>query len=122
VDYLSGFAARAGKLPVRQIAFAARDQQERKRGREKPRSQAKPWSHKRSSFPWGAVPTPVQQSALCTRTGGCPRSPFSHIAERVKIGLFVARAASAEYDQFIEFFAQVRAAPEMTKGLLRVHP
>jgi hypothetical protein len=36
--------------------------------------------------------------------------------------VLVARAASAEYHQYIEFFAQVRGAPDITKGLLRVRP
>jgi hypothetical protein len=36
--------------------------------------------------------------------------------------VLVARAASTEYHQFVDFFAQVRGAPDITKGLLRVRP
>lgn len=60
---------------------------------------------------------------------GGPLRPFEHnplsrrrVRRAYGFDVLVARAGSAEYQEYVEFFAEVRGAPDVTKGLLRVRP
>ena len=42
------------------------------------------------------------------------------VEKRFKLDLKVARVASLEYEEFVEFFRQVRNRPDLQKGYLRI--
>ena len=43
------------------------------------------------------------------------------VQQRFGFDLLVARTDSEEYEHYVEFFQQVRLAPQRKKGLLRIH-